>query len=95
MCSLTDKLKGKWKPIDKNTPKDGRIIYLTTLDADGNAEEIFSMHWDHTMRNGMFPEVVGMWAAPDGSFTWNTHPRLGGGPTHWCEQDAAITPMYL
>lgn len=71
-----------WQPIE-TAPKDGTVIELTALEDNGQPFEIWPMQWMAIQRNGLFPCVVGMWTAPDGSHTWNEHPTLGGGPTHW------------
>jgi len=39
------------------------------------------MQWGHIQRNGLFPGLVGMWVAEDGSFTWQDADDLG--PTYW------------
>jgi len=69
-----------WQPI-ATAPRDGRVIQITALEADGTPFEIWPCMWGHIQRNEFFaPGVVGMWMLPDGSATW----REGeGGPTHW------------
>lgn len=67
----------QWQQIE-TAPKDGSTIVLTWMD-DGKPQEQWPMRWDASMRNGLFPGVVGMWTATDGSFTWNNP----CGPTHW------------
>ncbi len=70
-----------WQEID-SAPKDGRPLRLSWFEG-GVLQEWFLMKWDANAENGLFPGIKGMWVAIDGSFTWNDHPTLGGGPTHW------------
>lgn len=70
-----------WQPMD-TAPRDGSIIELTAIEADGTLFEIHPMQWAHIQMNGLFPGKVGMWTAPGGEYTWNDDGR-GGGPTHW------------
>ena len=71
-----------WAPIS-TAPKDGTVIELTALDEDGDPFEIWPMSWQHIKRNGLFPGVIGMWATPYGSLTWNADMNGDYGPTHW------------
>ena len=69
-----------WRPIE-SAPKDGSLVYLTWM-LDGKPQEMFPMRWGHIQRNGLFPGLVGMWVANDGSYTWNDSDP-DGAPTHW------------
>ncbi len=70
-----------WKEI-KSAPKDGTLIRVGwKFPEDKDMQEHYVMRWGAIQRNGMFPGKVGMWVAPDGSFTWND--EGDGGPTHW------------
>ncbi len=70
-----------WLPI-ASAPKDGRLIKLGWKEPyHTEMQEWFTMRWGHIHQNGLFPGKVGMWVAPDGSFTWNDTDV--GGPTHW------------
>ena len=69
-----------WHTID-SAPRDGTIIDLTWMEND-LPQEIWPMQWGHIQRNGLFPDVVGMWVAPDWSVTWNEDDPSGA-PTHW------------
>jgi hypothetical protein len=75
-----------WQPIE-TAPKDGTIVVLTRF-ADNNALDQFAMQWAHIQRNGLFPGKVGMWTAPNGSFTWNDDDPLYA-PTHWMPSPGA------
>lgn len=70
----------EWQDIN-TAPKDGSEIELTWMD-DGLPQERFIMQWGHIQQNGLFPGLVGMWVAPDGSFTWSDD-NPDGAPTHW------------
>lgn len=72
----------EWQPIE-TAPKDGRVVELSAVEDDGSFVEIWPMMWCHIQKNGLFPGKIGMWMLPDSSMTWNAHPTLGGGPTHW------------
>lgn len=69
-----------WQLIE-TAPRDGTVIQITAFEDDGSIFEIHPMQWAHIQRNEIFaPGMVGMWTAPDRSYTW----REGhGGPTHW------------
>ena len=45
-------------------------------------QEIWPMQWGHIQRNGLFPDVVGIWVSPGGSVTWNESDPYGA-PNHW------------
>lgn len=70
----------EWQDI-KTAPKDGSSIRVTALDKEGQPFEVHKMQWGHIQKNAVFaPDTIGMWVAPNGSYTW----REGeGGPTHW------------
>lgn len=71
-----------WQPIE-TAPKDGTLIKIGwKFPGDTDMQEWFVMQWSHIQRNGLYPGVVGMWVAPDGSFTWNAD-NPDGAPTHW------------
>jgi hypothetical protein len=57
------------------------VIEITAIEDSGKLFETHPMKWCHIQRNAVFaPGQIGMWTAPDGSYTW----REGdGGPTHW------------
>lgn len=58
-------------------PRDGRIIMVSHPDVGS-----FIMRWNPVGYNDTFaPYDIGIWEAPDGSFTW----KDGGedGPSHW------------
>jgi hypothetical protein len=71
-----------WKPIE-TAPKDGTLIEITALQANGEPFEIWPMQWGHIQQNGLFPDQVGMWVTPDGAATWVPGSEEQGGPTHW------------
>lgn len=72
----------EWQPID-TAPKDGTLIRIGWKEPHhADMQEWFTMRWCHIQTNGFFPGMVGMWCAPDGSFTWNGTVD-DGGPTHW------------
>jgi hypothetical protein len=73
-----------WQTID-TAPRDGTLIRVGWKGPhDAEMQEWFTMRWGHIQQNGLFSGVVGMWVAPDGSFTWN---ESGGfGPTHWMHE---------
>lgn len=71
-----------WNDI-ASAPRNGRPIRVAAFDDHGLIQS-FVMQWGHIARNELFaPGVVGMWVAPDGSFTWDA--SHDGGPTHWRE----------
>lgn len=72
----------EWYPIS-TAPRDGTVILLTAFEDGGEQFETWAMQWGHIKQNGLFPDTTGMWMTPDGAYTWNDHPTLGGGPTHW------------
>lgn len=73
----------EWQLID-TAPKTGEKIWLAAFDEKGQQEESMPyMMWGHIKKNGLFPGKVGMWMTENGGLTWNDHPDLGGGPTHW------------
>lgn len=79
-----------WQPIE-TAPKDGTIIQIGWKEpGDADMQEWFTMQWGDIQRNGLFPGKVGMWVAPDGSFTWNE--SADGGPTHWRPTSPAPSP---
>ena len=62
-------------------PRDGTLILV----AD---EEVgcFLVRWNPTGSNAIFaPDDVGIWEAPDGSFTWKDSECHG--PTFWSPYD--------
>lgn len=83
LVAFAPEVRMGWRPIE-TAPKDGTIIALT-WEEDGMPSEYHPMRWCHIQRNGMFPGKVGMWTAPDGSYTWNDD--RGGGPTHWAPHE--------
>jgi hypothetical protein len=68
-----------WRTI-KSAPKNGIVIWLTWME-NGKPQDVAAMCWDPSAKNGLFPGKIGMWVAPDQSFTWNGDGD--GGPTHW------------
>lgn len=68
-----------WHPIE-TAPRDGTVVHLTWME-NGKPQEIWPMQWGHIQRNGLFPDITGMWVAPDGSITWKE--SHDAGPTHW------------
>ncbi|KTS09761.1 hypothetical protein SB2_11960 [Methylobacterium radiotolerans] len=70
-----DPRTGNWRPI-VTAPRDGTEIWI--MDPDAGA---FIMRWNAHQKNGLFPGLVGMWAASDGSCTWQE--ADGFGPTWW------------
>ena len=70
----------EWQTID-SAPRNGTIVDLTWME-NGRPQEIWPMQWGHIQRNGLFPDVVGMWVAPGGGVTWNEADPEGA-PTHW------------
>lgn len=68
-----------WRPIE-SAPKDGTLVRLTWMD-EGEPADMAVMAWGHIQRNGLFPDVCGMWVSPCGQVTWNADD--GAGPTHW------------
>lgn len=72
----------EWRDIS-SVPRDGTIVIVGTPD-----DEWFTMRWNAIGSNSIFqPEPVGIWEAPDGSFTWSE--ERGYGPTHW-----RATPLH-
>lgn len=69
-----------WAAIG-TAPRDGSIVRVA-WSYDGVIQEWFTMRWDDSQTNGLFPDVKGMWVAPNGSFTWN-EADAEGAPTHW------------
>lgn len=63
-----------YEPI-ASAPRDGRFIWVA---ADGEGEHL--MRWDATATNGLIPDVVGFWCAPNKAYTWAEGEF---GPTHW------------
>lgn len=73
------------RPIG-SAPRDGRVI---VVGADGSPE--FLMAWSPTAENPVFaPGVIGMWEAPDLSFTWVPGE---GGPQYWRPMDGCTMPL--
>lgn len=65
-----------------SAPKDGTVIHAGwRFEDDTEMQEWFTVKWDSSATNALYPGKVGMWTAPDGSFTWNDD--RDGGPTHW------------
>jgi hypothetical protein len=66
----------EWRGIS-SAPRDGTTVIVGAPD-----DEWFTMRWNPRGRNSIFqPEPVGIWEAPDGSFTWSE--EGGFGPSHW------------
>ena len=75
-------LSSEWQPIE-TAPKDGTLIRIGwKFPEDAEMQEWFVMRWGHIQKNGLFPNAVGMWVAPDASMTWNDEDK-DGAPTHW------------
>ena len=74
-----------WQPID-SAPKDGRIVDLTWMGADG-PEEIWPMQWDSRASNPLAQQGTGIWVLRNAvtgqtEMTWTEKdPEVG--PTHW------------
>lgn len=57
-------------------------MIMATWFVGDQAQEIWPVQWGHITQNKFFaPGQVGMWVAPDGSYTWQD--ATGDGPTHW------------
>lgn len=69
-----------WRAMD-TAPRDGTIIFV------GADSEWFVMKWNPIGSNALFqPDPIGIWEAPDGSFTWSEDG--GWGPTSWQPYDS-------
>lgn len=57
-------------------PRDGTLIQVFHEDVGS-----FLMRWNASGSNALVSQDIGIWEAPDGSFTWCEDD--GHGPSHW------------
>lgn len=73
-----------WRPVSDEI-KDGRLCWVAHRDCGA-----FLMRWSPNHRNGLIPDVFGMWVSPDGGFTWTERSAFSDdylGPSHWAPGD--------
>lgn len=80
-----------WSPI-ATAPRDGTYVCVAAVD-DGEGPPEFTdgpylMRWDAKGVNPLVGDVVGLWVAVGGTFTWDE--SRGAGPTHWTRDLANV-----